>query len=212
MSSMTFAPNGGTVGALDLPGWFKRVGKRQGPTTTVITEGVAKEIAAVIRAWDEGNLSATLPLPFPADAAAAVRFIRDHLGVTLPEVEAAVGVTDKSYHNWAGKGHKPQQRSLGILWPMTYAVYSLACAHPNLAAWYHSSSAAQKAFLAGNINGLLLAEMDWAVRAADTQPLPAVEFDAELPTDDVPARPRRRRVSAEVAPATRRKRVTSDGV
>lgn len=194
---------------MELPDWFQKAVKRSGPSTTLNTDGVTKEIASVIKAWDEGNLSAALPVPFPMNAPAAVRFIRDHLGLALPEVTEAVRITEKSYYNWANKGHKPQQNKLGILWPMTHAIYSLVCANLNLAAWFHSSSEAREAFAAGDINRLLSAEMDWAVRAARVEPRPVPYFDEELPEPSEAPAPRRRRVSDVSEPATRRRRVST---
>jgi hypothetical protein len=123
-------------------------------TDNVADVDVADDVTA-----DDGTMIEEYPQT-PVDA---VRFLARTLQISQDQVLAGVGVAGRSFFQWAdGSVTRPRPASLGRLWPMVEAIAPLRHAHPNLAAWFHSTPAAQEAFAAGRINELLTIEFNWA--------------------------------------------------
>jgi len=156
--------------------------------------------------------AAATTLTYPLTEVAAVNFIAGLLRLPRGTVLSALGIAEKSFYNWSGKGNRARPSRTGTLWPMTIVLHALAAGHPNLAAWYHSSDAAQRAFESGDANALAIAESTWAVRRFPVPTRTVPDFDTPL---DVPAtahRPTRARRTSSPARSTRpRKRISGDG-
>lgn len=207
MTAQTIDYAGTTLGTWQAPSWLKAFIKPTA-TTSLNTDAVAAEIAAVVLEWDSRTPAV---LAYPRNEVAAVHFIQDVLRLPRGAVLAAVGIAEKSFYNWTGKGNQPRASSTGNLWPMTRVLHALAVVHPQLASWYHSSPQAQQAFQAGDANALAIAESTWALRCYAPPVRSAVDFDAVhdvAPTQ----RPARIRRTARRTGRTRpRTRTASDG-
>jgi hypothetical protein len=122
------------------------------------------EIVGVLSRWDaETPISDTGSTEFPEDAVEAVAFITSKLGVTQDEVLNAAGIKERTFFGWRSSGHQPRASSQGQLWPMVQVVGRLSNVHSHLQAWFQSSEAARTAFANGDVNALVMAEMDWAI-------------------------------------------------
>lgn len=142
--------------------------------STVNLELLDGTIQAVLSSWEQLRDAplgwwADVPAvhvigrPYPETPETAIDYLRDLLQVTRGEVFAAVDVPERTFHNWQKKPNtRPRASSLGRLWLMVDALFHLQAAHPNIAAWYHATPAAQDAFKAGDINRLLQLELEYA--------------------------------------------------
>lgn len=209
MSTLTAPSDGGTLGAFDLPDW-RRLLRRRGPSTSLNVATVTPEVADVIAAWEGGDLSDAPHWPYPKTEVEAVRFIQELLRVPAIAVLTAVGISEKTFYNWAGSVDRPRRSSSGVLWPMTQTLYRLHRGHADLVGWYHSSDEVQHLFANGDANGLALAEATWAVRNYPVQRRPVPDFDHGDAGSYEPAPTRARRASGQVPPPVRRKNSGDD--
>lgn len=122
---------------------------------------------------------------YPQTAVEAVEYLADLLQVTQDAVLRGTQVNERTYYGWKSRPDaKPRAASLGRLWPTVEALTYLAGAHPNLAAWFHSTPAAQEAFDGGDLNRLLQLEVEWVsaivatlgLRNATSAAVPAPAF------------------------------------
>lgn len=167
--------------------------------STVNLHIVDQRICNVLDAWgrsdidtvaevdgaDEGTADdGTMIEAYPQTPVDAVRFLAQTLQISQDQVLTGVGVAPRSYFQWAdGSVTRPRPASLGRLWPMVEAIAPLRHAHPNLAAWFHSTLAAQEAFAAGHINELLTLEFNWA--SANSRPVTRPLGTFGDPADDI---------------------------
>jgi hypothetical protein len=169
MSVMMSSP---TADPFGISSTFPEKVHRVAPSTVNLTllDGT---IQAVLSSWEQmhdaplgrwANVPAVhvIGRPYPETPEEAVDYVRDVLQITRDAVYPAVGVRERTFHNWQKKPDtRPRARSLGKLWPMIDALFHLQAAHPNIAAWYHSTPAAQDAFNAGDVNRLLQLELEY---------------------------------------------------
>ncbi|MBI1376792.1 MAG: hypothetical protein GC157_04815 [Frankiales bacterium] len=192
MTATTMARPTGTFPGFDLPDWAAHVVKRPSPTN-LNTDIITREIAEVIAAWDAGTLNAVEVAPeFPQDPVEAVAFIKELLGVSQDDVLNAVGVKERTFFGWKQEGRRPRTDSLGALWPMVQVVGRLNDIHPSLTAWFHTSDTAQIAFRAGDVNGLVMAELDFNRRMFPSAPMfvPADDTHTDDEHTETPTRTR----------------------
>ncbi len=181
MSTHTFTDVGVSLSGFGLEALLSKLLQKTS-RTTLIEPFVEPDVVSVIDAWDAGASATVDTRPYPKDAVDAVEFIRDLLNVSLNDVFKATGVSERTFHGWKSRGHKPQAGSLGGLWPMADTLWYLANSHPNLEAWFHSSNEAKAAFGRGDSNQLALLEFDWAARTYPPQHRLTADFEAD--TDD----------------------------
>ena len=62
---------------------------------------------------------------------------------------------------------------------MTTVVAGLVDVHTNVAAWFHATEEAQRAFKAGDVAALALADFTWARVNQQVQLPPVISFDDE---------------------------------
>lgn len=161
--SLAFAPSATALPLVDVPAWNDRVVQRSRTEFSPFT--MRPEIVGVLSRWDaEAPISDTSSTEFPEDAVEAVAFIASRLGVTQDEVLNAAGIKERTFFGWRSSGHQPRASSQGQLWPMVQVVGRLSKVHSHLQAWFQSSEVARGAFANGDVNALVMAEMDWAVR------------------------------------------------
>jgi hypothetical protein len=140
---------------------------------------LAAEISMVLREWDASTTIAdTLTFSqtgavdaglepgrtYPSDPVEAIQHLSSLLQIPQERVLAAVGVKERTFFGWKSQLRRPRPASLGRLWEAVEGLHYLAGSHPNLAAWFHSSPDAQRLFDAGDIDGLVQLELDWALR------------------------------------------------
>lgn len=170
----------------DIPAWDDRVPQRSATGLSRIV--MSGEISEVLDEWGPATEKPFDEVSeFPTDAVTAVGMISSRLNIAQDEVLRAVGVAERTFFGWRS-GHRPRSTSQGRLWPMVQVVGRLSNTHPNLAAWFHSNEAARAAFAAGDVNALVLAELNWAVRSMPTiaQYMPE---DGDLIFESQPQRP-----------------------
>lgn len=211
MSLATIDGGLATNGAVFLPDWFTRISRRQA-STTLNNAGVARDVVTVVAAWQrDASAGVDVTLPLPVTEVEAVDLIKDLLHVSRDAVLDAVGIRQKTFYNWYSNGNRARPGSTGTLWPMTQSLHALALGHPNLAAWFHSDPQAQRAFEAGDVNAIILAEANWAVRNYPAPPRTVPDFDSApgIAVVDTPVA-RTRRTSQPSRSTSRRRRLESD--
>lgn len=108
-------------------------------------------------------VAAPMVREYPQTAVDAVEFIRDLLDVSQDAVLASVGIQERTYFGWkSNRASRPRVSSLGKLWLMVEALFGLEPHRPNLAAWFHSTPEAQRAFASGDVSRLQLLELQAA--------------------------------------------------
>jgi uncharacterized protein (DUF2384 family) len=149
--------------------------------TTVNVEVVSRDVGRVIAHWDdllvqESSDTTAEDAPFPNEPVDAVDHVARLLRLPHERVIAAVQIAPRTYYGWKTEGRRARPQSLGRLWPMTEAIHFMARAHSNLAAWFSSSAEAQTLFDAGDVDGLVQLELDWALRTYPTRSSVAADF------------------------------------
>ncbi|MDQ4489347.1 hypothetical protein RBS60_03935 [Sinomonas sp. ASV486] len=164
--SMVIAHSGvETTDVFGISDYFDPFFKRSSQTS-LNSDPVSTMVGRIIAWWDDLPVHpfAESEYVFPRQPAQAVEHVAFLLGISNERVLAAVGIKPRTYYGWKTANHRARSQSLGKLWPMTEAIHYMAHAHPNLAAWFNSESQAQALFDAGNIDQLVLLELDWATR------------------------------------------------
>jgi len=155
--------------------------------TSVNTGVVSWDVSRVITRWDDSVLempldAATEEASFPNEPVDAVNHIAWLLGLPHERVIAASQIAPRTYYGWKTGGRRARPQSLGRLWPLTEAIHFMARAHPNLAAWFDSNVEAQTLFDAGDVDGLIQLELDWALRTYPRRTPVAPDFgDSGVP-------------------------------
>jgi len=169
---MSIMASSATVDPFGIMSTFPEKVRRVAPST-VNLELLDDTINAVLASWEQLRDAplgrwADVPAvhvvgrPYPETPEQAIDYLRDVLQVSRSDVFEAVGVPERTFHNWQKKpSTRPRTSSLGRLWPMVDALFRLQAGHPNIAGWYHSTPAAQDAFKAGDINRLLQLELEY---------------------------------------------------
>lgn len=170
MSVMMYSSTADPFGiSSTFPQWVRRVAP-----STVNVNLLDDTIQAVLSSWEQlrdaplGRWSDVpavnvIGRPYPETPETAIDYLRDVLQVARADVFAAVDVHERTFHNWQKKPNtRPRASSLGRLWSVVDALFHLQAAHPNIAAWYHATPAAQEAFKAGDVNRLLQLELEYA--------------------------------------------------
>ncbi len=158
--------------------------------TSVNVDVVSQDVGRVITGWDDLVLEAPSGAAmddssFPNEPVDAVDHIARLLRLPHERVIAAVQIAPRTYYGWKTEGRRARPQSLGRLWPMTEAIHFMARAHPNLAAWFNVNTQAQILFDAGDVDGLVQLELDWALRTYPRRTPVAPEFgDTGLPVED----------------------------
>lgn len=169
MSIILTSPTADPFGiASTFPEKLRRVAKSN-INVTLLDE----TIRSVLASWDEYKVApmgrfADVPAehivgrPYPESPLDAVEYVRDALQVSQDAVLNATGVAERTFFNWKkNPDSRPRPTSVAKLWQMVEALYYLHRAHPNIAAWFHTSPRAQEAFAAGSVNRLLQLELEW---------------------------------------------------
>jgi len=148
--------------------------------TLVTTTGIPGEVSSALDSWGAAiAIPAVATSAPPRSEVEAVEFIAEALGLPQVAVLKALRVPKRTFHGWKGKGHKPRQGAKDRVWAMTTAVAGLADVHTNLAAWFHATEEAQRAFNAGDVAALALADFTWARVNLQVQLPPVISFDEE---------------------------------
>lgn len=127
-------------------------------------------------------------LKYPRNAVQAVAYIKSALGVSQSDVLKAVGIPPRTFFGWKKLLSNPRQSSLGSLWPMVKTISGLVQVQPNLKAWFNTTDGARDKFLAGDLDGLVLRELDYRLATREIiQPFtPDFEdFDLEVRDDEI---------------------------
>ena len=149
--------------------------------TSVNVDVVSQDVGRVITDWDDLVLEAPSDAavedsPFPNEPVEAVNHVARLLGLAHERVIAAVQIAPRTYYGLKTGGRRARPQSLGRLWPMTEAIHFMARAHSNLAAWFNGNAKAQTLFDAGDVDGLVQLELDWALRSYPRRTSVAPDF------------------------------------
>jgi len=173
---------------------------------------------AMIR-WDRISDSTTLSfVSRPASASGrsaldAVLWLSTTLGVSLPEIRKAVGIAERTYHDWKSNQRAPRLGSLGSLWSLVQVVEDLERIHSDVAAWFRADPELLAALRRGDFTYLASYDLSKRTVVSPTTGAPqiisAVGPEPEMPPLS-PRRPLGRRITL-VPTRTKRRGDTRSG-